>query len=222
MQPGTFDPSAPVAGPAAAAAQDRATPTGSRRCRSRCPPVEERAALPGGFRAGGAGCRHQALRAPRSGDHRHPARARRRGRRLHPQPGRGGAHPRLRRPTSTPPRSAAAAASAGPTRSSRRPAPRTRPRARTGTPTRPRSAGRSLPRSSTRAERILALSTGVIGVRLPVAKVRDGIARLVPQLAATDDGPRRGGAGDDDHRHEDQARHDARSSCRARTARRCG
>ena len=40
----------------------------------------------------------------------------------------------------------------------------------------------------TRAERTLALSTGVIGVRLPVEKVRDGIARLVPQLAATDAG----------------------------------
>jgi len=31
----------------------------------------------------------------------------------------------------------------------------------------------------TRAERTLALSTGVIGVRLPVDRVRDGIARLV-------------------------------------------
>jgi len=40
----------------------------------------------------------------------------------------------------------------------------------------------------TRAERTLALSTGVIGVRLPVDRVRDGIARLVPQLAATDEG----------------------------------
>jgi glutamate N-acetyltransferase/amino-acid N-acetyltransferase len=38
----------------------------------------------------------------------------------------------------------------------------------------------------TKPERTLALSTGVIGVRLPVAKVRDGLARLVPQLAATD------------------------------------
>ncbi len=37
----------------------------------------------------------------------------------------------------------------------------------------------------TRAERTLALSTGVIGVRLPTVKIRDGIARLVPQLAAT-------------------------------------
>jgi glutamate N-acetyltransferase/amino-acid N-acetyltransferase len=39
----------------------------------------------------------------------------------------------------------------------------------------------------TRAERTLAVSTGVIGVRLPVDKVRAGIAALVPQLAATDD-----------------------------------
>jgi glutamate N-acetyltransferase/amino-acid N-acetyltransferase len=38
----------------------------------------------------------------------------------------------------------------------------------------------------TESTRVLALSTGVIGVRLPVAKVRDGIARLVPQLAGTD------------------------------------
>jgi glutamate N-acetyltransferase/amino-acid N-acetyltransferase len=35
--------------------------------------------------------------------------------------------------------------------------------------------------------RILALSTGVIGVRLPVASVCDGIARLVPQLAHADE-----------------------------------
>jgi glutamate N-acetyltransferase/amino-acid N-acetyltransferase len=39
----------------------------------------------------------------------------------------------------------------------------------------------------TRPERTLALATGLIGVRFPVAKVRDGIERLVPQLAATDD-----------------------------------
>ncbi len=38
----------------------------------------------------------------------------------------------------------------------------------------------------TKPELTLALSTGVIGVRLPVARVRDGLARLVPQLAATD------------------------------------
>ena len=37
-----------------------------------------------------------------------------------------------------------------------------------------------------RPERTLALSTGVIGVRLPLARVRDGIARLAPDLAATD------------------------------------
>jgi glutamate N-acetyltransferase/amino-acid N-acetyltransferase len=38
----------------------------------------------------------------------------------------------------------------------------------------------------TRAERTLALSTGVIGVRLPVSKVRDGLAELVAALASTD------------------------------------
>ena len=38
----------------------------------------------------------------------------------------------------------------------------------------------------TRPERTLALSTGVIGVRLPVSKVRDGLTELVPTLAATD------------------------------------
>ena len=42
----------------------------------------------------------------------------------------------------------------------------------------------------TRAERTLALSTGVIGVRLPVARVKDGLGRLVPLLAATDEGLR--------------------------------
>jgi glutamate N-acetyltransferase/amino-acid N-acetyltransferase len=40
----------------------------------------------------------------------------------------------------------------------------------------------------TKPERTLALSTGVIGVRLPMAKVREGLARLVPELAATDAG----------------------------------
>ncbi len=40
----------------------------------------------------------------------------------------------------------------------------------------------------TRTERTLALSTGVIGVRLPVSKVRDGLVRLVPSLTATDAG----------------------------------
>jgi glutamate N-acetyltransferase/amino-acid N-acetyltransferase len=38
----------------------------------------------------------------------------------------------------------------------------------------------------TRPERTLALSTGVIGVRLPVSKVRDGLTELVPALVATD------------------------------------
>ena len=39
----------------------------------------------------------------------------------------------------------------------------------------------------TRPERVLALSTGVIGVRLPLARVREGVARLVPDLAASDE-----------------------------------
>jgi glutamate N-acetyltransferase/amino-acid N-acetyltransferase len=39
---------------------------------------------------------------------------------------------------------------------------------------------------NTKSERTLALSTGVIGVRLPLAKIRDGLARLVPDLAGTD------------------------------------
>ena len=40
----------------------------------------------------------------------------------------------------------------------------------------------------TKPERTLALSTGVIGVRLPLTKVRDGLGRLIPQLAQTDAG----------------------------------
>ena len=40
----------------------------------------------------------------------------------------------------------------------------------------------------TTAERTLALSTGVIGVRLPVDRVRAGIAGLATQLATADDG----------------------------------
>ncbi len=39
----------------------------------------------------------------------------------------------------------------------------------------------------TRPERTLALSTGVIGVRLPMAGIRDGVTRLAPLLAATND-----------------------------------
>jgi glutamate N-acetyltransferase/amino-acid N-acetyltransferase len=39
----------------------------------------------------------------------------------------------------------------------------------------------------TQIERTLALSTGVIGVRLPVSKVKEGLGRLVPTLAATDE-----------------------------------
>jgi glutamate N-acetyltransferase/amino-acid N-acetyltransferase len=39
----------------------------------------------------------------------------------------------------------------------------------------------------TKPERTLAVSTGVIGVRLPVAKIKDGLARLIPILAPTDD-----------------------------------
>jgi glutamate N-acetyltransferase/amino-acid N-acetyltransferase len=38
----------------------------------------------------------------------------------------------------------------------------------------------------TEPERTLALSTGVIGVRLPIQKVREGLDRLVPLLATTD------------------------------------
>ncbi len=40
----------------------------------------------------------------------------------------------------------------------------------------------------TTPERTLALSTGVIGLRLPVSKVNEGLGRLVPTLAATDEG----------------------------------
>jgi glutamate N-acetyltransferase/amino-acid N-acetyltransferase len=43
---------------------------------------------------------------------------------------------------------------------------------------------------NTRAERTLAVSTGVIGVRLPVSKIKDGLIRLIPELAATDEGLR--------------------------------
>jgi glutamate N-acetyltransferase/amino-acid N-acetyltransferase len=43
---------------------------------------------------------------------------------------------------------------------------------------------------NTQAERTLALSTGMIGVRLPVAKVKEGLGRLVPTLTATDEGLR--------------------------------
>ncbi len=41
---------------------------------------------------------------------------------------------------------------------------------------------------NTTPERTLALSTGVIGVRLPVAKVKAGLAGLVPKLARADAG----------------------------------
>jgi glutamate N-acetyltransferase / amino-acid N-acetyltransferase len=38
----------------------------------------------------------------------------------------------------------------------------------------------------TDADHVLPLSTGVIGVRLPLPRIRDGIARLAPQLHTTD------------------------------------
>jgi glutamate N-acetyltransferase / amino-acid N-acetyltransferase len=41
---------------------------------------------------------------------------------------------------------------------------------------------------STAPDRTLAVSTGVIGIRLPVSKVKEGLGRLVPTLAATDEG----------------------------------
>ena len=40
----------------------------------------------------------------------------------------------------------------------------------------------------TEAERTLHLSTGIIGTRLPLDRVRAGLDRIVPTLAATDDG----------------------------------
>jgi glutamate N-acetyltransferase/amino-acid N-acetyltransferase len=40
----------------------------------------------------------------------------------------------------------------------------------------------------TTPERVLALSTGVIGVRLPVAEVKDGLGRMIPGLAETEAG----------------------------------
>jgi len=39
---------------------------------------------------------------------------------------------------------------------------------------------------NTRPERTLALSTGVIGIRLPMTRIKDGLVRLVPELAETD------------------------------------
>ena len=60
----------------------------------------------------------------------------------------------------------------------------------------------------TRAERTLALSTGVIGVRLPLTKVRDGTRAARPAARRDRRGPRGRRRGDHDHRHEDQAGHD--------------
>lgn len=40
----------------------------------------------------------------------------------------------------------------------------------------------------TSPDRTLAMSTGVIGVRLPVAKIKDGLARLIPRLTDSDAG----------------------------------
>jgi len=41
---------------------------------------------------------------------------------------------------------------------------------------------------STGPDRTLAMSTGVIGVRLPMTKIKDGLARLIPQLAESSAG----------------------------------
>ncbi len=61
-------------------------------------------------------------------------------------------------------------------------------------------------------ERTLHLSTGIIGTRLPLDKVRDGLAAIMPTLAPTDDALTRGrgGAahdrfGDQDRDHDDRA-----------------
>ena len=63
-------------------------------------------------------------------------------------------------------------------------------------------------------ERVLHLSTGVIGTRLPLDRVAAGVdANVVPALTTTDDGARGRRRGPADDRLGDQGRDDDRRSC---------
>jgi glutamate N-acetyltransferase/amino-acid N-acetyltransferase len=182
MQPGAFDHSAPAADVAGARDTDELGPLPIS-----LPPVEERASLPGGFRAGGttAGIkrsgrpdlaivatlgqpaaaaavftRNQVVAAPIRLSRAH----------LNATEIGGGGHFGW---------ADAIVATAGSANAAT---------GRDGDADQAEVCKAVAAALDTRAERTLALSTGVIGVRLPVDKVRAGIARLVPQLAQTDDG----------------------------------
>ena len=96
---------------------------------------------------------------------------------------------------------------------SSRPADRpTRRPARRVRTTRPRSPGCWRRPTGVEVERTLHLSTGIIGTRLPLDKVRDGLASIMPTLAPTDDasacgrgGPAHDRFGDQDRDHDDRA-----------------
>jgi len=182
MQQGAFDGSAPAAGVAGAR-----NPGGLEALPIALPPVEERAALPGGFRAGGtiAGIkpsgrpdlaiiatlrepaaaaavftRNQVVAAPIRVSRAH----------LNATEIGGGGHFGWADAIVVTSGSANAATGAD------------------GDADQAEVCKAVASALQTRAERTLAMSTGVIGLRLPVAKVLHGIARLVPQLAATDAG----------------------------------
>ena len=101
-------------------------------------------------------------------------RALRRGRRLHHQPRAGGAGPRLARAPRLGPRRA---------RSSSTPAARTPAPATPGWPTPARWRRSWLTRLGCAVEEVVVASTGVIGVRLPMEKVRAGIAEAGRHLS---------------------------------------
>ena len=182
MQQGAFDPSAPAAGAAGAR-----NPAGLEPLPLALPPVEERAVLPGGFRAGGtvAGIKPSGrpdlaiiatLREPAAAaavfTRNQVVAAPIRVSRAHLSATEIGGAGRFGWADAIVATSGSANAATG----------------ADGDADEAEICKAVAAALQTRAERMLAMSTGVIGLRLPVAKVRDGIDRLVPQLSTADAG----------------------------------
>ena len=147
---------------------------------------------PRGFRAAGVACGIKASRRPRPRADR-VGRARQRRRRLHDQPGAGGAGPRLARA----PR---AVRRPRPRRSSSTAAARTRAPARTACEHARGDGGARPPRpSAATPSEVLVASTGVIGVKLDIDEGRRA-ASPTPRRAARRRRRRRRGARDHDDR----------------------
>ena len=200
-------------------------------CPPRCRPSTAAATLPAGFVAGGLSAGIKASGRPDLAvivagicAHRRPGR---RGQRTGPPAAAAALFTRNRMAAApvrlsqqhllaTDPAGAAGAAGRAPS-SAPAAAPTPRP-GRPATPTRPPSRRPWRRPLGIEPERTLTLSTGVIGARLPVARVTDGLARLVPALG---DGPEAllaAAQGAPHHRLADQGRPRRPWSCRPRTA----